>query len=109
MEKRVLLQGKRRGFKSSVLSSDIKILEKSKGINVIKRSSLNIRFIQMNCMVKSFDDFNVRRALAHSFDKQNLIDAIIYGDGVIANYIIPLSLGWPNHPDLKRQIFSPCR
>lgn len=92
---------------SSVLFSDIKALQETKGIEVIKQPGLNIRFVMLNCQKKPFDDLNFRKAFAHSFDRKHLLDAVLYGEGVIAHGIIPPSIKWAFHPTLNAQFFNP--
>jgi peptide/nickel transport system substrate-binding protein len=92
---------------STVLFSDVKSLEKAKGIKVMKQPGLNIRFVQMNCRVKPFDDPFVRQAFSYAFDRKQLIDAVIYGEGVEVRGIIPPSIQWACHPQIKTQTFNP--
>jgi peptide/nickel transport system substrate-binding protein len=92
---------------STVLFSDVKTLEGTKGIKVIKEPGLNCRFFILNCQTKPFDDIYARQAFAHSFNRKNLIDAVIYGEGVEIQGIIPPAIEWAYHPKLKAQTFDP--
>ncbi|MEW6264482.1 MAG: ABC transporter substrate-binding protein [Thermodesulfobacteriota bacterium] len=94
-------------FLSSVLFSDVKTLEATKGIKVVSQSGLNIRFTMMNCKAKPFDDPYVRQAFAHTVDKKQLLDAVLYGQGTVAEGIIPPAIKWAAHPNLKEQSFNP--
>ena len=92
---------------STVLFSDVQSLEKTKDIKVVKQSGLNSRFVMLNCQRKPFDDPAVRQAFSYSFDRKQLIDAVIYGEGVAVQGIIPPAIKWAYHPNLKSQIFNP--
>ena len=92
---------------STVLFSDVKSLEKTKGMKVMKQPGLNIRFVQLNCQVKPFDDLFVRQAFSYAFDRKQLIDAVIYGEGVDVQGIIPPAIKWAHHPQLRTQTFNP--
>lgn len=92
---------------STVLFSDVKTLEKTKGLKVLRKPGLNVRFFLLNCKKKPFDDMWARKAFAHSFDRQNLIDAVIYGEGGAIQGIIPPAIKWAYHPTLNTQTFNP--
>lgn len=92
---------------STVLFSDVKALEATKGLKVMKEPGLNVRFFILNCQAKPFDDIYVRQAFAHSFDRKQLISAVIYGEGVEIQGVIPPALKWAYHPNLKTQTFDP--
>jgi len=92
---------------SSVLFSDIKALQETAGVKIVRQPGLNIRFVMMNCKSKPFDDVFVRKAFAHAFDRKQLMDAVLYGEGVLANGIIPPSIKWAHHPTLDAQAFRP--
>jgi peptide/nickel transport system substrate-binding protein len=94
-------------FLSSVLFSDVKTLEETKGVKVVSQSGLNIRFVMMNCKAKPFDDPYVRQAFAHTVDKKQMLDAVLYGQGTAAEGIIPPAIKWAAHPELKAQSFNP--
>ncbi len=92
---------------STVLFSDVKTLEGTKGVKVMKEPGLNVRFFILNCQTKPFDDLYARQAFAHSFDRKQLISAVLYGEGVEIQGVIPPAIKWAHHPNLKTQTFNP--
>jgi peptide/nickel transport system substrate-binding protein len=92
---------------SMILFSDVKSMEGAKGVKVVRGPGLNVRFFLLNTQKKPFDDIHVRQAFAHSFDRKQLISAVIYGEGVEIQGVIPPAFKWASHPDLKTQTFNP--
>ena len=83
--------------------SDIQRIEKTQGVSGVKQPGLNIRHILMNCRIKPLDDVYVRRAFSQAFDKQSVVDAIAFGEGVPMNTMIPPAIPWAYHQGLNAQ------
>jgi peptide/nickel transport system substrate-binding protein len=92
---------------STALFSDVRVLEKSKEANVLKSTGLNCRMIVINNKAKPFDDIFVRQAFVHAYDRDALIKAVIFGEGVQSQGLIPKAIKWAYDPNLKVQFFNP--
>jgi peptide/nickel transport system substrate-binding protein len=67
-------------------------LEKRPEIVVLKQPGLNNRFIALNNRKPPFDDVNFRRALSTAFDRDAMVKAVLFGEGVAAQGLIPPTL-----------------
>lgn len=66
-----------------------------------------VYYIGWNNARPPFDDANVRRALAHAINRQEIIDALLYGEGELASSTIP---PWHDmHPDVESLPFDRTR
>ena len=92
---------------STLLFSDVKSLEAAKGIKLVKQPGLNIRFFQLNCRAKPFDDIYVRQAFTHSFDRKPVDRWRDLRRGRCGSGNYSPALPWAYHPNLKVQNFNP--
>lgn len=76
--------------------ADIPTLEDDPNVQVLKSPGTNIRFVSLNNAVAPFDDVHFRRAVSMAFDRQAMVDVVIFGEGRVANGIIPSSIAWAN-------------
>lgn len=74
--------------------ADIPQLEKDDRVQVLKQPGTSSRFISLNNAVAPFDDVHFRRALSYAFDRQAMVDVVLFGEGGVANGIIPSSISW---------------
>ncbi|MDO9523973.1 MAG: ABC transporter substrate-binding protein [Gemmobacter sp.] len=74
--------------------ADIPNLEKDKRVQVLKKPGTNSRFISLNNAVAPFDDVHFRRALSLAFDRQAMVDVVLFGEGRVAKGVIPSSISW---------------
>ncbi|MCX7354931.1 MAG: ABC transporter substrate-binding protein [Alphaproteobacteria bacterium] len=61
--------------------ADVSKLEKTPGITVAKSPGLNWRATYLNINKAPFDDANFRRAVSMAFDRQAIVDAVLFGEG----------------------------
>jgi peptide/nickel transport system substrate-binding protein len=74
--------------------ADIPNLEKNQTITVLKQPGLNCRFISLNGRKPPFDDRAFRRACSMAFDRNAMVRAVLFGEGVVAHGLIPPSLAY---------------
>lgn len=72
--------------------ADVPSLEKRTDIRVLKQAGLNTRFISLNHRKPPFDDPHFRRALSMAFDRDAMVKAVLFGEGVPAYGLVPPSL-----------------
>jgi peptide/nickel transport system substrate-binding protein len=74
--------------------ADVPTLEKRQDIRILKQPGLNTRFISMNHRKPPFDDVHFRRAISMGFDRDAMVKAVLFGEGVPAYGLVPPSLGY---------------
>ncbi len=74
--------------------ADIPNLEKNASITVLKQAGLNCRFVSLNHRKAPFDDPAFRRACSMAFDRNAMVRAVLFGEGVTAHGLIPPSIGY---------------
>lgn len=72
--------------------SDIPQLSQNKAVKVLKQPGLNTRFFSLNLRKAPFDDVHFRRALSMSFQREALVKAVLFGEGVASHGFLPPSL-----------------
>jgi peptide/nickel transport system substrate-binding protein len=77
--------------------ADIPNLVKNPDITVLKQAGLNTRYIQLNHRKPPFDDPAFRRAVSMAFDRNAMVKAVLFGEGVATAGLIPPSLGYAHH------------
>ncbi len=74
--------------------ADIPDLEKDDRVQVLKAPGTNTRFVSVNNAVAPFDDVHFRRAVSMAFDRQAMVDVVLFGEGRTANGVVPNSISW---------------
>ena len=74
--------------------ADIPNLEKNSAITVLKQAGLNCRMMSLNGRKAPFDDPAFRRACSMAFDRNAMVRAVLFGEGVVAHGLIPPSIGY---------------
>ena len=90
--------------------ADIPNLEKNASITVQKQPGLNCRFISLNHRKAPFDDPIFRRACSMAFDRNAMVRAVLFGEGVVSHGLIPPSIAYAYGGD-KRALctFDPAK
>ncbi len=73
--------------------ADIPQLATNKAIRIEKQPGLNCRFISLNLRKAPFDDVHFRRAVSMSFQREAMVAAVLFGEGVVSHGVIPPTLG----------------
>ncbi|RKF14173.1 hypothetical protein D6850_13485 [Roseovarius spongiae] len=74
--------------------ADIPDLEQDDRAQVLKTPGTSTRFVSLNNKVAPFDDVHFRRACSFAFDRQAMVDVVLFGEGRVSNGIIPSSISW---------------
>lgn len=69
--------------------ADLPALQADKSLKVDSNPGLNIAYLALNVQKKPFDDVRVRKAIAMSIDKKNILSAVYQGAGQPAKNLIP--------------------
>ena len=76
-----------------VMPDQVNQIQSGSGTNLLSFPGRTVYFIGWNNERAPFDDARVRRALALAIDRQEIIEALLYGQGQIATSTVP-----PWHP-----------
>lgn len=88
-------------------SSAIAQFQKNANLKVEKGPPLVNIFVGLNRQQKPMDNINVRRAINHAINRQNIIDGALYGLGVLpASFIGPAEFGYDD-AGLKISVYDP--
>ncbi|WP_137387753.1 ABC transporter substrate-binding protein [Rhodoligotrophos defluvii] len=74
--------------------ADVPNLLENPAVKVLKSPGLNNRFIALNNKKAPFDDIHFRRACSLAFDREALVQIVLFGEGKAANGLIPAALSW---------------
>lgn len=104
------LLGNQIDLTSTAPFADIPNLEKNPAITVLKQAGLNCRMVSLNNRKAPFDDPVFRRACSMAFDRNAMVRAVLFGEGVISHGLIPPSIGYAYGGD-KRPLctFDPAK
>ena len=72
--------------------ADIPSLEKRPEVKVLKQAGLNTRYIALNNRKGPFSDIHFRRAVSMAFDRDVLVKAVLFGEGVAIPGVLPPAL-----------------
>src|SRR5262245_17943758 len=72
--------------------ADVPALEKKPEVKVLKQAGLNIRYIALNNRKGPFSDINFRRAVSMAFDREVLVKAVLFGEGIAIPGVLPPAL-----------------
>jgi len=85
--------------------ADVPELVSNPEVTVLRSPGVNTRFVSLNTSRPPFDDVHFRRAISMAFDRQAMVDVVLFGEGRVANGVIPSAIDWAYrqdpHPLLK--------
>jgi peptide/nickel transport system substrate-binding protein len=94
---------------------DVEDLQSDPNLQVVTGNFLNVQFLALNQTVPPFDNPTVRQAVQHAINKQNIADAIFYGNytlgaGPVAPGLIgydeSLAATYPYDPERARSLLA---
>jgi peptide/nickel transport system substrate-binding protein len=68
---------------------DYETIEGDDQLQLLNRPAFNVGYVGFNQAVKPLDNPAVRQAIAHSIDRQEVVDAFYAGQGVVATQFMP--------------------
>ncbi len=86
------LLGSQIDLTSTAPFADVPTLSTNPQIRLLKQAGLNTRYFQLNTRKPPFDDPAFRRAVSMAFDREALVKAVLFGEGVGMAGLIPPSL-----------------
>jgi peptide/nickel transport system substrate-binding protein len=75
--------------------ADVAGLEKGTDVKVLREPGINTRYIALNNKKPPFDDIHFRRAVSMAFDRNVLVKAVVFGEGVVTPGILS-PIFWPD-------------
>jgi ABC-type transport system substrate-binding protein len=76
---------------------DVESIEADENLAIVTGTFWNVQFLGMNQTIAPFDNLQVRQAIQHAINKQNIADAVFYG-----NYTLgagPIAPGVPGYDE----------
>ena len=83
-------------------------LTESPGIEVLSEPGRSYTYITYNTEDPIFSDVRVRKALTYGLDRQQIVDALLYGQAKIATQPI-ISIIWAHDPEIEPYPYDPER
>jgi len=74
---------------NSPISSQLPVIERQPGLDLVAKPSMNISFIAVNTSHPALNDKRVRKALNFAINRQNILDSVYYGTGQVAYSVLP--------------------
>ncbi len=68
---------------------DYETIEGDDSLQLLNRPAFNVGYVGFNQAVKPLDNLAVRQAIAHSINRQEVVDAFYAGQGVVATQFMP--------------------
>jgi len=87
------LLGNQIDLTSTAPAADVPQLMKNPAVKVLRQPGLNTRFISINLSKPPFDDVHFRRAVSMAFQREAMVAAVIFGEGVPLTGSFPPLLG----------------
>lgn len=85
--------------------ADIALIKKEKGLKVLEAPGFNVGYLAFNTQKPPFNKLEVRKAIAHAINRDNIIRAIYLGNAVSAKNPLPPSI-WSYNKKTKGAEYS---
>jgi peptide/nickel transport system substrate-binding protein len=91
-----------------VAPEDAETIRSNPDLQLLERPAFNVGYVSINQAIPPLNDINVRRAIAHAINRQELVDAFYAGQGEVATQFMPPGLfGWAE--DVPQYEYDPAR
>ena len=91
---------------SPLSPQDVKRMETTAGFVVNRTSAAGYTYVNLNCADSIFEDVNVRKAISHLVNREDITNAIYEGIGTVAKGPIPPGM-WAYTDDLPTYDYDP--
>ncbi|MDQ3916608.1 MAG: ABC transporter substrate-binding protein [Actinomycetota bacterium] len=71
---------------------DFETISADENLQLLERPAFNVGYVGMNQAQKPLDDIEVRKAIAHAINRQEVVDAFYAGQGEVAKEFMPPAL-----------------
>ncbi|MFN2587396.1 MAG: ABC transporter substrate-binding protein [Actinomycetota bacterium] len=71
---------------------DFETIQADENLQLLERPAFNVAYVGMNQAKKPLDDIEVRKAIAHAINRQEVVDAFYAGQGEVATQFMPPAL-----------------
>lgn len=78
---------------STIPTSDVPQLMTDSKVQVLRQPGLNVRFISLNLKKPPFDDVHFRRAVSMAFQREAMVQTVLFGEGAPLHGFFPPLLG----------------
>ena len=78
---------------STIPTSDVPDLMNNGNVQVLRQPGLNVRFISINLQKPPFDDVHFRRAVSMAFQREAMVQTVLFGEGAPLHGFFPPLLG----------------
>jgi peptide/nickel transport system substrate-binding protein len=93
---------------------DFETITGDESLELLERPAFNVGYVGMNQAQKPLDDIEVRKAVAHAINRQEVVDAFYAGQGVVAKEFMPPEVfgyaddvtEYPYDPDLAKKTLT---
>ena len=92
----------------ALTAEDILIAQDNPDLTVVEDAGLNTNCVELNVTKEPFTSKEVRQALNHAIDKQELSDGLYNGAMVAAGGVLP-PVDWASNPDLESYPYDPAK
>jgi peptide/nickel transport system substrate-binding protein len=97
-----------------VAPEDFETIESTEGLQLLSRPAFNVGYIGFNQAIPPLEDIEVRRAIAHAINRQEIVDAFYVGQGEVATQFMPPALfgyaedvtTYDYNPEMSQQILT---
>jgi peptide/nickel transport system substrate-binding protein len=87
---------------------DVETIQGDSALQLLERPPFNVGYVTINQAKPPMDQLEVRQAVAHALNRQEVVDSFYAGRGVVATQFMPQEiLGWAD--DVTTYDFDPAR
>src|SRR3990172_8074978 len=91
---------------ASPSADSVNAAKEDANLQVVYNPAFNVGYLGLNQAKEWLQNKNVRLAIAHAIDPQQIVDTLFPGDGEVANQFLPPSL-WGYNEDITGYAFDP--